>query len=85
MGSKKDLVSNKLRWLVRRASAVGYLLLLVMVLWTQLCLVGVVVGPGREKSIFLPLHFICTHEIYQSCNFELFDISPGAGVKIHCV
>lgn len=66
---------------MRRASAVGYLVLLVIVVWTQLCLVGVEVGPGREKSIFLLLHFICTHEIDQSCNFELFDISPGAGVK----
>lgn len=60
-----------------------YLVLLVTVMWTQMCLVGV--GPGREKSMFLLHHFICTHEIDQSCNFELSDFFffLGAGIKIH--
>lgn len=63
------------------------LVLLVIDMWTQLCLVTVG-DKGGKNPYFFPLqinvfHFICTHEIDQSCNFELFVISLGAGVKIY--
>lgn len=59
------------------------LVLLVMVIWTQLCLVRLGAGASWEKFIYLLLPFLCTCEIDQRCNFELFGISLEISVKIY--